>query len=74
VQTALSWVVVAILGVAILALARVLMTFLRRKPAGRRALLGKPSPLSSQERQQLLIEIQRVLGEGAPLAESRVKS
>jgi len=73
VQTALSWVVVAILGVAILALARVLMTFLRRKPAAA-ARLGKPSPLSSQERQQLLIEIQRVLGEGAPLAESRVKS
>jgi len=50
-----------------------LVAVLRRGPPAP-VRIGKPVPLSSQERQQVLLEIQRALGEGVPLAESRVKS
>jgi hypothetical protein len=50
-------------------MATVLLAIFRRKPAAPARL-----PLSSQERQQLLLEIQRTLSEGAPLSEARVKS
>lgn len=68
VQGMLSWV-----AIAIFALGMVLVAVLRRRPPAP-VRIGKPVPLSSQERQQVLLEIQRALGEGVPLAESRVKS
>jgi len=64
VQPVLGWI-----AVGILAMATVLLAIFRRKPAAPARV-----PLSSQERQQLLLEIQRTLSEGAPLSEARVKS
>jgi flagellar M-ring protein FliF len=64
VQPVLGWI-----AVGILAMATVLLAIFRRKPAASARL-----PLSSQERQQLLLEIQRTLSEGVPLSEARVKS
>jgi flagellar M-ring protein FliF len=67
-QSVASWILVAILAAVLVSL-----VLLRRRPVVL-ARIGKAAPLSARERQQLLIEIQQVLGEGAPLAESRAKS
>jgi flagellar M-ring protein FliF len=66
-QSLLGWIVVAILTAVLV------VVFLRRKPVAA-ARIGRSAPLSAQERQQLLLEIQHALGEGASLAESRAKS
>jgi flagellar M-ring protein FliF len=67
-QVVMSWTVVVILLVAL-----GFVALLRRKAVATPRLEG-PAPLSNQERQQLLLEIRRVLGEGVPLTESRARS
>jgi flagellar M-ring protein FliF len=67
-QSVLGWVVVAILAAVLVS-----VVLMRRRPITP-ARIGRSGPLSAQERQQLLLEIQHALGEGAPLAESRAKS